>query len=149
MHVEELHRAAERRAVRELPHSGNGPRGAGRVHDRRGTARPDGRARGAPLLQPAQVGVRDEPLGVGARDHDRADALIGLGAGDQGLQVGGDLWAELAARTAMEPGEEHSSSLLDFDSEAVVLGHRGHAAGLSLSRRDGARAAAYQTELTK
>ena len=137
MHVEELHRAAERRAVGELPHAGNGPRGAGRVHDRRGAARPDARARGAALLQPAQVGVRDEPLGVGARDHDRADALVGLGAGDEGREVGGDLGAELAARPAMEPGEEHASSLLDLDSEAVVLGRRGHVR-LSLSRCGGA-----------
>ena len=75
----------ERRAVRERPHSGHGSRGAGRVHDRRGTARPDARARGAALLQPAQVGVGDEPLGVGPGDHDGADAIVGLGAGDERL----------------------------------------------------------------
>ncbi len=93
-----------------------------------GAARPDAGARGAALLQPAQVGVGDEPLGVGARDHDRADAVVGLGAGDERFEVGGDLGSELAARPAMEPGEEHASSLLDLDSEAVVLGHRrGHA----------------------
>src|SRR5206468_3469328 len=115
--------------------------GSGRVDDRGGTAWPDARTRGARLLQPAQACVGDEPLGVGARDHNRAHVIIGLGAGDQSLQIGADLRAELAARTAVEPGDEYSASLLDLDSEAVVLGDRGHAVGLSL--RDGVRAAAF------
>ena len=76
--------------------------------------------------------MRDEALGVGAGDHDRTDAVVGLGAGDQGLQVGGDLGSELAAWSAVESGEEDASSLLDLDSEAVGLGRRrGHAATVS------------------
>ena len=139
MHADELHRSAEWRAIREPPNAGNATRGAGRVHDRRAGARSDGRARGASLLQPAQLGVRDEPLGVGPRDHDRADALVGLGARDQGRQVRGDRGPELAARPAVEPGDKHASLLLDLDPELVLLGQRGHAAGLSLNGFDMAR----------
>jgi hypothetical protein len=64
------------------------------------------------------------------------DALVGLGAGDERGEVSGDLGTELAARAAMKAGEEHPSLLLDLDSEAVVLGHCCHAAGLSSSRRN-------------
>ena len=76
--------------------------------------------------------MRDEALGVGAGDHDGTDAVVGLGAGDEGCEVGGDLGAELAARAAVESGEEDASALLDLDSEAVGLGRRrGHAATVS------------------
>src|SRR4029078_11571219 len=36
---------------------------------------PAARAGGAALLQPTQVGVRDKPLGMRARDDDRTDAF--------------------------------------------------------------------------
>src|SRR3954447_15945558 len=91
--------------------------------------RPDARSRGAPLLQPAQVGVRDESLGMGARDHDRADGFVRLCAGDERGEVRGDLGSELPARPAVELGEKHASLLLDLDSEAVVLGDGRHGSG--------------------
>ena len=79
--------------------------------------------------------MRDEPLGVGPRDHDRPDAFVGLGAGDQRGEVRGDLRSELAARPAMQPGDEHTSSLLDFDSETMILDRCSHAAGPFVEQR--------------
>ena len=127
MHVEELHRAAERRVVGELAHAGNGA--AWRGPSCTTAEAPRGPTLGLaapPSCSQRRLGVRDEALGVGARDHDRADALVGLGAGDERCEVGGDLGSELAARAAVESGEEHASSLLDLDPEAVALA-RGHA----------------------
>lgn len=123
MHAVELHRAAEGGASDDRPNAGNAARGAGRVRDRRAGARSDARARRAALLQPADVGVPDEPLRVGPRKHDRADALIGLGPRHERGQVRGDRGAELSSRAAIEPSEERPSSLLDLDSGMVLLGH--------------------------
>ncbi len=84
-----------------------------------------------------------------ARDHDRADALVGLCARHERGEVGGDLGTELAARPAMKARKKHSSSLLDLDSEAVVLGDRGHAAGPFVERRELAGSNRSTAELTK
>src|SRR5437763_17063894 len=57
----------------------------------------------------------------------------------RGVQVGENPGKQaVLTRRAIdpEPGEEHASSLLGLDPEALVLGHRGHAAGLSLNRFD-------------
>ena len=128
--IEQLHRSAERgrsasfrtppttRVPRAVFTTAAAPRG------------PDAGAGGAAFLQPAKVGVRDESLRVRAGDHDRADAVVGFGSGDQGLEVGCDLAAELSARAALHSGDQNSAALLDVYAELLV-GVGGHG-GLSL-----------------
>jgi hypothetical protein len=65
--------------------------------------------------------VGDEPLWVAARDHDRADAVVGLCASDERLEVGGDLGSELTPRSTLQLGDQNASSLLDVDPEALVF----------------------------
>ena len=110
-----------------LPSSGLQPagavdalRGAG---ERGGALDADRRNRRSALLQPADLGVADEALRMGAGEDDRVDVRVAVGPVDERVELLGDVVAEQPERAAVDPGDQHGSAVLDLEVSSDFFCH--------------------------
>jgi hypothetical protein len=114
----------DRRPQRRPPYQGSRTRVRPTLLAMRTTAeaprRPSGGHRGTPFLQPGDVGVADEPLGVRSGEDDGVDVGVALDPVHQLLQLVGDVGAEQAVWAAVDPD---GSAILDLEV-ALRIRHR-------------------------
>lgn len=96
---------------------------SGRARERRRALHSDRGHLRAAFLQPPDLGVADEPFGMGPGEDDRVDVGVRIGPIDQGVQLFGDVVAEQPERSSIEPHDEHSSSILDVEVSSDFCCH--------------------------
>jgi hypothetical protein len=78
---------------------------------------------GGAFLQPPDVGMADEPLGMRPRENDCMDAWVAVDSVHERLQLIGDVEAEQAVRAAVDPDDQHGSAVLDLEPAFVFVCH--------------------------
>ena len=82
--------------------------------DGRGAASTQLRDRSALLLQPPHVSMADEPARTRPGKHDGMHAWIAVDAVHQLLELVGDVEAEQAVLSAVDPNDQDGSAILDL-----------------------------------
>src|SRR5437764_562787 len=73
------------------------------------------RPHGPCFLQPAHVGMADEPPGARAGEHDGMHAWVAADAVDQFVEFVGYFEAEQAVRATVDPHDQGGSAILDVE----------------------------------
>ena len=83
------------------------------------------------LRDPGHVDVGDEVVGVGAREHEHLDGVVGLGSLDEGDQIADQLGPQQIHGRGRDLREQNGPFLAHGERLELLVDHRRSSAGLS------------------